>query len=317
MIVTRRGAMGGLVGMGLSTPALAQGTYPSRTIRIIVPRAAGGGTDVLIRQLVPVLSAQLGQTVVVDNRADMTTVVGTEIVARSEPDGYTILAADNTFYFNPAIQKRLPYDTLKDFAGVTMLADSPVVLMAGPKAATKTLPDLIAAAKRDPGGVAYGSGGVGASTHFAGVLFCLKAGIEMTHVPYRSTGPLMSGLLAGDIGVMFNGPRALLSNEQLIGLATTARDPSLPNVKTFGEQGVPGVDVSSIWGIHVPAATPMPIRLRLRDAFAAALNDPSIGPALRDRGVYPIGDTPEAHQARTAEIVEQWVQISRTIDLSK
>ncbi|HEY8611027.1 MAG TPA: tripartite tricarboxylate transporter substrate-binding protein, partial [Roseomonas sp.] len=192
MIVTRRGAISGSVGMALSAPALAQSTYPSRTIRIIVPRAAGGGTDVLIRQLVPVLSAQLGQTVVVDNRADMTTVVGTEMVARSEPDGYTILAADNTFYFNPAIQKRLPYDTLKDFAGVTMLANSPVVLMAGPKAATKTLPELIAAAKRDPGGVAYGTGGVGASTHFAGVLFCLKAGIEMTHVPYRSTGPLMS-----------------------------------------------------------------------------------------------------------------------------
>ncbi|MFH5927024.1 tripartite tricarboxylate transporter substrate-binding protein [Roseomonas xinghualingensis] len=317
MSLVRREVVGGLLAAALSAPALAQGGFPSRTIRIVVPRAAGGGTDVLVRQLAPIVSERLGQTVVIENRTDMATVVGTQLVARAEPDGHTILAADNAFYFNPAIQKQLPYDTLKDFAGVTMLAESPVILMAGPRATTKTLPDLIMAAKRDPGGIAYGSGGIGASTHFAGVLFCLRAGIEMTHVPYRSTGPLMSGLLAGDVGVMFNGPRALLDNEQLIGLATTARDPSLPNVKTFEEQGVPGVDVSSVWGIHVPAATPMPARKRIRDAFAAALNDSSVGPALRNRGVYPIASEPDAHQAATAQMVDQWITISRTVDLNK
>jgi len=317
MTVTRRVLASGIIGAALASPALAQRGFPNRTLRIIVPRAAGGGTDVLVRLLAPVLSARLGQNVVVDNRADLTTIVGTELVARAEPDGHTVLAADNAFYFNPSIQARLPYDTLRDFAGVTMLANSPVVLIAGPKATTKTLPDLIAAARRDPGGIAFGSGGIGASTHFAGVLFCLRAGIEMTHVPYRSTGPLMSGLLAGDVNVIVSGPRALISNEQLTGLAITARDPALPDLRTFEEQGVPGVDVSSIWGVHVPAATPAPIRKALRDAFAAALNDEAVGRSLRGIGVYPIGSEPEAHQSETARIVEQWVAIGRTVGLNK
>ncbi|HYF07298.1 MAG TPA: tripartite tricarboxylate transporter substrate-binding protein, partial [Acetobacteraceae bacterium] len=164
----------------LAAPALGQGdAYPSRTIRIIVPRAPGGGSDILARLIAPGLTQRLGQNVVVENRPDATAVLGAELVARSRPDGYTIYFADNSFYQNPVIIPNLPYDTVRDFAGVTMLAEAPVVLILNPRVPATSLRELLDHARANPGRLTYASGGVGASTHFADVLMNLRAGTTM------------------------------------------------------------------------------------------------------------------------------------------
>lgn len=315
MKITRRA----ILGTTLATPALAQSDWPSRVIRIIVPRAPGGGSDITARLLAPGVSAKLGQTIVVENRPDATAIVGAELVARSQPDGYTIYVADNSFYFNPSIQPRLPYDTLRDFSCVTMLADAPVVLMTKADFTAQSLRELIDLAKAEPGKLAFASGGIGASTHFAGVLFALQAGIEIIHVPYRSSGPAMTALLSGEVQMNFGG---FASGTQLInagtvrGLAKTA-DGGMDAVPTFAAAGLDGVDVASVWGLHMAAGTPLAIRRRLRDAFAEVMAEPAMARRLVEMGYRTIASTPEEHERQTVEIVNKWIDISKRIDLNK
>lgn len=315
MKITRRA----ILGTTLATPALAQTDWPSRVIRIIVPRAPGGGSDITARLLAPGVSAKLGQTIVVENRPDATAIVGAEVVARSQPDGYTIYVADNSFYFNPSIQPRLPYDTLRDFSCVTMLADAPVVLMTKSDFTAQSLRELIDLAKAEPGKLAFASGGVGASTHFAGVLFGLQAGIDIIHVPYRSSGPAMTALLSGEVQMNFGG---FASGTQLInagtvrGLAKTT-DGGMDAVPTFAAAGVDGVDVASVWGLHMAAGTPLAIRRRLRNAFAEVMAEPAMAQRLVEMGYRTIASTPEEHERQTAEIVNKWIDIGKRIDLNK
>ncbi|TCH99617.1 tripartite tricarboxylate transporter substrate binding protein [Roseococcus sp. SYP-B2431] len=315
MKITRRA----ILGTALATPALAQGDWPSRVIRIIVPRAPGGGSDITARLLAPGVSAKLGQTIVVENRPDATAIVGAELVSRSQPDGYTIYVADNSFYFNPSIQPRLPYDTLRDFSCVTMLADAPVVLMTKSDFTAQSLRELIDLAKAEPGKLAFATGGIGASTHFAGVLFALQAGIEIVHVPYRSSGPAMTALLGGEVQMNFGG---FASGTQLInagtirGLAKTAEG-GMDAIPTFAAAGLPGVDVASVWGLHMAAGTPLAIRRRLRDAFAEVMAEPAMARRLVEMGYRTIASTPEEHERQTAEIVNKWIEIGRRIDLNK
>lgn len=315
MKITRRA----ILGTTLATPALAQTDWPSRVIRIIVPRAPGGGSDITARLLAPGVSAKLGQTIVVENRPDATAIVGAELVAQSRPDGYTIYVADNSFYFNPSIQPRLPYDTIRDFSCVTMLADAPVVLMTKADFTAQSLRELIDLAKAQPGRLAFASGGIGASTHFAGVLFALQAGIDIVHVPYRSSGPAMTALLSGEVQMNFGG---FASGTQLInagtvrGLAKTA-DGGMDAIPTFAAAGLDGVDVASVWGLHMAAGTPLAIRRRLRDAFAEVMADPAMARRLVEMGYRTIASTPEEHERQTAEIVSKWIDISKRIDLNK
>jgi tripartite-type tricarboxylate transporter receptor subunit TctC len=315
MKLTRRA----ILGTTLATPALAQTDWPSRVIRIIVPRAPGGGSDITARLLAPGVSAKLGQTIVVENRPDATAIVGAELVAQSRPDGYTIYVADNSFYFNPSIQPRLPYDTLRDFSCVTMLADAPVVLMTKADFPAQSLRELIDLAKADPGKLAFASGGIGASTHFAGVLFALQAGVDIVHVPYRSSGPAMTALLSGEVQMNFGG---FASGTQLInagtirGLAKTA-DGGMDAIPTFAAAGLDGVDVASVWGLHMAAGTPLAIRRRLRDAFAEVMAEPAMARRLAEMGYRTIASTPEQHERQTLEIVNKWIDISKRIDLNK
>ncbi|MDB5412867.1 MAG: hypothetical protein JWR10_1202 [Rubritepida sp.] len=304
---------------GLAAPALAQSDWPTRTIRIIVPRAPGGGSDITARLLAPGVSAKLGQIVVVENRPDATAILGAELVAHSRPDGYTIYVADNSFYFNPSIMPRLPYDTIRDFSCVTMLADAPVVLMTKADYAARTLAELVSRAKAEPGRLTFASGGVGASTHFAGVLFALQAGIDLVHVPYRSSGPAMTALLSGDVTMNFGG---FASGTQLItagtvnGLAKTVEG-GMDTVPTFAAAGVPGVDVASVWGLHMAAGTPLAIRTRLRDACAEVMAEPVMAQRLLEMGYRTIASTPEEHERQTVEIVNKWVEIGKRIDLNR
>jgi tripartite-type tricarboxylate transporter receptor subunit TctC len=304
-----------------AAPAAAQ-DYPTRTIRLVVPRAPGGGSDNIARVLAAPLSARLGQTVVVENRPDATAILGAELVARAAPDGYTLYLADNSFYQNPSFIPHIPYDTIRDFAAVTMLAQAPVVLLANPAVPARTVAELVAYAKANPGKLSYASGGVGASTHFAGVLFNLRAGTEIVHVPFRSSGPAVTALLANQVQLQFGGlssARPYIEAGTLRALAVTSarRDPLLPDVPTFAESGLPGVDITSVWGIHAPARTPIAIRRTLRDAIVATMQDPPVHRRLRELGYDPVGNTPEEHQRQTEQIVALWIEVEKRVNLNE
>lgn len=302
--------------------ARAQDRYPSRIIRFIVPRAPGGGSDILSRLIAPALSARLGQTVVVENRPDATAIVGAELTARSQPDGYTLYISDNSFYFNPSIVPRLPYDTLRDFSGVTMMAQSPALLLVKGDSPYRTVQDLVNRAKAEPGKLTFSSGGVGASTHFAGVLFGIRTEIDIVHVVYRSSGPALTALMSGEVDFSFGGlssAGSLIRAGNVRALAATAKmdAPALPPIPTMEEAGIAGVDLTSVWGIHAPAGTPIEVRRTLRDAVAAVMRDPALSPRLTEMGYDPICNTPEEHERQAAEMVNLWIGIGRRVDLNK
>lgn len=320
--IGRRGAFAAAASL-LAAPALAQGdAYPSRTVRIIVPRAPGGGSDILARLLAPGLTQRLGQNVVVENRPDATAVIGAEFVARSRPDGYTIYFADNAFYQNPAILPHLSYDTVRDFLGVTMLAEAPVVLIVHPRVPARDLRTLLEHARANPGRMTYASGGVGASTHFAGVLMNLRAGTTMTHVPFRSSGAAINALMGGQVDMQFGGlssARQLIEGGQIHAIAITGvrRAAAMPNIPTFTEAGLSGADVTSVWGLHVPTGTPMAIRQRLRDEALATMRDPVLASRLTELGYEPLGNAPEEHQRQTEQILSLWREVARTVNLNE
>jgi len=301
--------------------AFAKEAWPDRPLNVIVPRAPGGGTDILIRILTPGLQDRLGQTVVVENKPDTVGVVGANYVARSKPEGYVFFASDNAFYQNPAILKSLPYDTIKDFSGVTMLADAPVVLVINAELPIKSVSDLIKSAKEKPGTLTFGSGGVGTSTHIAGVQFGLAAGVAIIHVPYRSSGPALNDLLGNHLTMQFGGissAKGQIEVGKLRALATTgaSRDPGLPDVPTFAELGLKAVDITSIWGVHAPAGTPIEIRSKLRDMLVDVMRTPDVSKRMTDLGYNRIGNTPDELDAETKKLVAQWIDLSHKVKLS-
>ena len=321
MTISRRAALaGGLAAGAIWAADDARADYPDRTLKAIVPRAPGGGTDILARLMAPGIQERLKQSFIIENRADASTVVGSSAVAQSAPDGYTFLHTDNAFYQNPAILKTLPYDTVKDFSGVTMLAQAPVILIINASVPAKTLNELLAYARANPGKISYASGGVGASTHLAGVLFNLSAKLDLVHVPFRSSGPALDALLGGHVTMQFGGissSRAFIEDGRLRALAITGktRDPGLPDVPTFDELGVP-VDIMSIWGVHTPANTPLDIRRKLRDAMVDTMRVPAITRRMAELGYEIIGNTPEELDAQTRQLVSFWLDVSKRVPLT-
>lgn len=306
----------------LMAPAIAraQKKYPSDSVKIVVPRAPGGGTDILVRLAQPGLEKKLGVPIIVDNRPDASAVVGAVVVAKAKPDGLTLLAADNAFYQNPAILESLPYDTLKDFGAVTMMAKGPVVLIVHPDIPAKTLPELLALAKKQP--LTFASGGIGASTHLVGVMMNLRAGTQITHVPFKGSGPALIAVLGGHVSMDFGGISSALpyiKDGKVRAIAVTGehRDSNLPDVPTMQEQGLKGADVESVWGLHAPAGTPLELRKILRDVVAEVLRDPAMTPKLTERGYETILNTPEQHQAQTEALVAQWLDIAKKVNLKE
>ena len=296
-------------------------TYPSRTIRVIVPRAPGGGSDIIARLLSQGMQQKSGQSFIVENRPDASAVVGAVQVANAMPDGYTVFLSDNAFYQNPAVMRKLPYDTLKDFSSVTMLAQGPVILVTHPSVPATDLNTLVQYAKANPGKLTYGSGGIGASTHLAGVLLNKAAGIDTVHVPFRSSGPALDALLGGHISMQFGGissARPQIESGKIRAIAVTGRrrDPSMPNVPTFEESGLKGVDMTSIWGIHAPAGTPLAVRRRLRELLVEVMRTPEVTKRMNDQGYDIIGTTPEEHDAETRRLVSFWLDLGTRVNLS-
>ncbi len=310
-------AIGALLAGGLAGELNAQ-SYPARLVRVIVPRAPGGGSDIIGRLVSPGMQKKLGQTFLIENHPDASAVVGAELTAHAPPDGYTVFLADNAFYQNPAIIKKLPYDTLKDFSGVTMLAQSPVILVVGTSVAAKDVKTLIQYAKANPGTLSYASGGIGASTHLAGVLFNRAAGVDIIHVPFKSSGQALESLLGNHVTMQFGGissARAQIDAGKIRAIAVTGRkrDPSVPAVPTFEESGLAGVDITSIWGIHAPAGTPLAVRRMLRDAFVEVMRTPEGNAKLVEAGYDVIGSTPEEHDAETRRLVAFWIEIAARV----
>lgn len=314
--------LAGLLAIFSMPAAIAATTFPDQPIRIIVPRAPGGGSDIIARLIAPGLQEKLGVTIVVDNRPDSTTVRGASTVANSKPDGYTLFLADNSFYQNPALLKELPYDTIKSFSAITMLAEGPVILIAKPNLPANTLQELITLAREKPGAISYASGGVGSSTHLAGVLLSWKTGVQMIHVPYKSSGEALNALLGQQVDTQFGGissarPMIESGKVKAISLSGAERDPSMPDVPTNTEAGVADADVMSVWGIHAPAGTPLEIREKIRNAIAEVMKQPALQERLSGLGYHVLANTPQAHQKLTEGLVNQWLTLAKEVDLTR
>ena len=306
---TRRFALGSIasavvLGAGLlvGTSALAQ-AYPTTPVTIIVPFAAGGTTDILARIIGQALTAELGQSVVVDNRAGAGGNIGGQAAAKATPDGHTLfMGTVGTHAINASLYKKMPFDPVKDFAPLTRVANVPNLLVANPAQPYKSVKDLIAYAKANPGKVNFGSSGNGSSIHLSGELFKSLAKVDMQHVPYKGSAPAVTDLLGNQIGIMFdNMPSAIqhVRSGSLVPLAVTTakRSPELPNVPTIAEAGVPGYEATSWFGMFAPAGTPAPVLAKLNAAIVKVLAQPDVKKKINEQGAEVYSETPEQFAA--------------------
>jgi tripartite-type tricarboxylate transporter receptor subunit TctC len=301
-------------------PALAAGagdTVPSRPVRIIVPFTPGGSTDILARAIGQKLSEIWGQPVVVENKPGAGGNVGVEFVAKSAPDGYVIVMGHiGTFAANPSLYKPLPYDPVKDFAPITLVANVPNVLVVGPAVQSRTLGELIAYAKANPGKLDYGSGGNGSAAHLATEYFKLQTGVSMQHVPYKGTAPAIADLLGGQIGLIITGAPPLMPHLRsgklrALAVASPKRLAILPDVPTVAESGYPGFSAVQWYGLFAPAGTPKDVVARINRDTIRALRDPGVAERLASEGAEPVGDTPEQFGAFVKSEIELWGKVIR------
>jgi tripartite-type tricarboxylate transporter receptor subunit TctC len=300
----------------VASPVHAQ-DYPNRPIRIVVPFAAGGAVDALARVVGNKLSEQLGQPVMIENKAGAGGNIAADTVAKAAPDGYTILLTTNGQAISPSLYRSLPYNTEKDLLPVTILIESPLVLVASPKFAATTLKEVIAAAKANPGGLSYGSTGIGNPLHLTMELLKAEAGIDIVNVPYRGDAPLSTALLAGEVQlavVPIATARANIEANLLRAVALTSlkRSKALPNIPTVAEQGIAGFDMSSWQGFFMPAGTPRPIVERIAKETRKALESPDVHARLEGFVAEMVGNSPDEFAksfkedlARNAKIVQQ------------
>ena len=285
--------------MSVSAWAPAQ-TWPTKPIKLVVPFPPGGGNDALGRLIGQKLSEALGQPVVVDNRPGAGATIGTDVVAKSPADGYTILLSSITTHaLAPALYPKLGYDPIRDFTPISVIAIAPTVLVVGPHVKATTLPGLIALAKASPGKLTFASGGNGASPHIAGELFKTVAGVDLLHIPFRGGGPASLAIMAGDVDMMFDTTASAMPHVKsgklvALALATRARSPDYPGLPTFIESGVNGYEFDSWYSLHAPAGTPRPIVERLRTEVATILKNAEILARLKALGADPSGMSGDA-----------------------
>ena len=295
--------------------------YPSRPIRMIVPFTPGGSTDIYARTLSPKLGDALGQQVVVDNRAGAGGAVGAELAAKSPPDGYTLwIGQTANLAIGPALRKKALYDPVRDFAPITMVQRASSVLVVSAGSPLRSLKDLVAFAKKTPGGATYGSAGIGTTGHINGYLVGKVAGIELLHVPYKGASPAMLDLQAGRITMMatsIGSSAGMIKQGKIRALATTGakRAPALPDVPTAAEQGLTGYDVSSWHAVLAPAKTPAPIVARLNKELVSILRTPEIQDKLSSEGGEVMPTTPEEAGAFIRGEVAKWGKLLREANI--
>jgi tripartite-type tricarboxylate transporter receptor subunit TctC len=291
-------------------PAAAQ-DWPTRTIKIIVGFSAGGGTDLAARIVAQPLQEILGQPVVVENRPSAGGIIGGDQVAKGQKDGYTLLMMSNAHAVSAAMYKALPYDPVKDFQMLSLVATAGLVMITAPEFPANDVKGTVALLKADPGKYNFGSAGVGTTQQFAAELMNQMAGVKITHVPYRSTPAVITGLLSKDIHYAFELIQVVSGQIQAktlkaIAVTSPARYPSLPDVPTFAESGLPGYDVTSWYGLAMASGTPRPIVDKLNKAVAEALNRPAIRKQISDIGAQPKTSTPEELSQHIASEVAKW-----------
>jgi tripartite-type tricarboxylate transporter receptor subunit TctC len=301
--------------LALASAVHAEPGYPTKPIRLIVPFAPGGSTDVLARLLAEALRPELGQPVIVENKAGAGGNIGGDFVAKAPPDGYTLLiAAAGPTVINPSLYARMPYDPAKDLRPVTLLIQEPNLMAINPKIPAKTVPEFIAYAKSRPTEVSFGSPGNGSPAHLAGEWFNQLTGTTMVHVPYKGTGPALNDLIAGQIAMMIDNMPALWPHVQsgklrALAVSTDKRATAAPDLPTVAESGVKGFAFGAWKGLMAPAATPPEIVERLHAAATKALAKPDFRKRLIDLGAEPVGNTPEQFAAYMRAEVSKWTQV--------
>jgi tripartite-type tricarboxylate transporter receptor subunit TctC len=304
-----------------SSMAIHAQTYPTKPLRMLVPFPPGGTTDILGRVAAQKLGEALGQQVIVDNRPGAGGNIGTELVAKSPPDGYTLLTdPGSTLTINPSLFAKLPFDPLKDFAPVTILAAVPNLLVVHPSLPVRNVKELIALAKAKPGQLNYASSGAGQSTHLSMELFKSMAHVNMIHVAYKGSSPAITDLLGGHVLLMFDNmpsalPHAKAGKLRGIAVSTARRSPVMPDVPTVAESGLPGFEVSVWFAVLAPAATPREIVERLNGILVKALQSPDVRERLSTQGAEPIGGTPADFTAVMKRDLAKWAKVVKDANI--
>jgi tripartite-type tricarboxylate transporter receptor subunit TctC len=321
ILTSRRAALTTLAvaAVTAAAPGLASAAdkYPSKTLTIVVPFSAGGTTDILARIVGKSLGEELGQAVVIDNRAGAGGNIGAQVASRAKPDGYTLfMGTVGTHAINESLYKKLPYKPQGDFAPLTRVAMVPNILVANPKQPFKTVKEMIAWAKANPGKLNYGSSGSGSSVHLSGELFKTMAKVDLMHVPYKGSAPAMNDLLANQVGIMFdNLPSAMphVKAGKLRPLAVTSaqRYPELPDVPTIAEAGVPGYEATSWFGLFTNKAVPAPIVQQLNAAIVKVLAKPEVVAQMKEQGAIAHPETPAQFEAFIKAETAKWGKVVR------
>ena len=286
-----------MLAIGAGTGMAAE-SYPSKPVRFVVGPGPNSGTDIMARAIAQKLSERFGQSVLIDNRPGAGGTIAINAVAKSPPDGYTLLFVSGSLVVHPWIYKKLPYDVERDLAPITLIGVVPQVLVVHPSLPARTVKEFVALAKARPGEINYGSGGVGSTGHLAGELLQTSAGIRLTHVPYKGAGPAAVDVIAGQIQMLFTSAVNALQHGRtgrlrLVAVTTTKRAAAMPDVPTIAESGVPGYELKTWYGMLAPAGTPRPVVMRVNEGLTGVLTQPDVQRRLTLDGVEPMPGTPE------------------------
>ena len=301
---------------GWAQPAGKPAAFPVKPGRIVIAYPAGGPTDILGRIVAQKLSESLGQQFIVDNRPGAAGIIGADMVAKSPPDGYTLLAVPATHAVNPSLFAKMPYDTLRDLTHVGLIAEAPFILVVHPSLPVKNVRELAELARRRPGQLNYGAASLGGLPHLAGELFNLMNNVKMISIPYKGGAPATVDLLAGHVPIMFNSMLASMPHVKggklrALGITTLKRSGAVPEVPTIAEQGMPGFDVSGWYGVLAPAGLPADILARLNTEIGRGMRDAAVVKRLAGEGVDAVTSTPDEFAARVRSEIEKWGKVVR------
>jgi tripartite-type tricarboxylate transporter receptor subunit TctC len=301
---------------GASGAALAQ-SYPARPIRLIIPYPPGGAGDIVGRLLANKLGENLGQPIIIDNRGGGAQVIATELAAKAVPDGYTLFLASATHAINPGGKKKLPYDTVKDFAPIAMVASSPLLFVANPSVGISNMKELVALAKAQPGKLNYGSSGPGTGGHLSVELLQVMTGISMTHIPFKGAGPALIDLIGGQVQIVSTSPLAALpfvkaGKLKALGMTGRSRFPTAPDIPTVAESGFPGYEASLWYGLLAPAGTPAAIISRLHADTVKAIKSSLVSEQLLTNGAEPSGTSPQELQSFIVADIKRWTEVIKS-----
>lgn len=291
--------------------------YPNRPVRLLVPTAAGGGSDVIVRPVAQKMGQSMRQTFVVDNRAGASGIIAMEIAAKAPPDGYTIVFATiGNIATNYAVLPKLPFHPIKDFVPITKLVDSPFLIAVYPGLPLNTLADLVARAKAQPGKITYGTFGIGSFPHLLIEHFGSIAGVKFLHVPYKGSAPAQADLLAGQINMMFDSMQSVMPHVRggrlrALAIGTSERQAAAPGVPTFAESGYPQFEAIAWWGMFAPAGTPKAVVKKLHDEIVKALQAPDVRERLQALGAIPVGNTGEEFAVQIKTAIDRYVKVAR------